>query len=125
MQNFSVEILYHQLNATTVAAGTYTQSQLNALNAVSSGRTKFINKWTFVSVDTQTISSNPASTGTLDGVQDESTVGTSTVVQNTSNNNSSFADITFLAVSGNLFDIPSAGRFPSQQNNYIYFMNKV
>ena len=114
------------INSTTVAAGTYSQSQLNALNAVSSGRTKFINKWTFVSVDTQTNSSNPASTGTLDGTQDESTVGTSTTIQNTSNNNSSFADITFLAVSGNLFDIPSAGTFPSQTKQlYIFYEQGV
>ena len=114
------------INSTTVAAGTYTQSQLNSLNAVSSGRTKFINKWTFVSVDTQTISTNPASTGTLDGVQDETTVGTSLVVQNTSNNNSSFADITFLAVSGNLFDIPSAGTFPSETKQlYIFYEQGV
>ena len=114
------------INSTTVAAGTYTQSQLNALNALSSGRTKFINKWTFVSVNTQTISTNPASTGTLDGVQDETTVGTSLVVQNTSNNNSSFADITFLAVSGNLFDIPSAGTFPSETKQlYIFYEQGV
>ena len=114
------------INSTTVAAGTYSQSTLDALNAVSSGRTKFINKWTFVSVDTQTITSNPASTGTLDGVQDESTVGTSTVIQNTSNNNSSFADITFLAVSGNLFDLPSAGTFPSQTKQlYIFYEQGV
>ena len=114
------------INSTTVAAGTYSQSTLDALNAVSSGRTKFINKWTFVSVDTQTITSNPASTGTLDGVQDESTVGTSTVIQNTSNNNSSFADITFLAVSGNLFDTPSAGTFPSQTKQlYIFYEQGV
>tara|TARA_Y100000361_G_scaffold112245_1_gene102457 strand:+ start:817 stop:2853 length:2037 start_codon:yes stop_codon:yes gene_type:complete len=114
------------INSTTVAAGTYTQSQLNSLNAVSSGRTKFINKWTFVSVNTQTISTNPASTGTLDGVQDETTVGTSLVVQNTSNNNSSFADITFLAVSGNLFDIPSAGTFPSETKQlYIFYEQGV
>jgi len=114
------------INSTTVAAGTYTQSQLNALNALSSGRTKFINKWTFVSVNTQTISTNPASTGTLDGVQDEMTIGTSLVVQNTSNNNSSFADITFLAVSGNLFDIPSAGTFPSETKQlYIFYEQGV
>ena len=114
------------INSTTVAAGTYTQSQLNSLNAVSSGRTKFINKWTFVSVNTQTISTNPASTGTLDGVQDEMTIGTSLVVQNTSNNNSSFADITFLAVSGNLFDIPSAGTFPSETKQlYIFYEQGV
>ena len=119
-------LLIPPINATTVAAGDYTQTQLNNLNAVSGGRTKFIFKWTFVSVNTQTISSNPASTGTLDGVQDETIVGTSKVIQNTSNNNSSFADITFLAVSGNLFDIPSAGTFPtSTKQLYIFYEQGV
>jgi hypothetical protein len=114
------------INSTTVAAGTYTQSRLNALNAISGGRTKFINKWTFVSLDTQTISSNPASTGTLEGVQDEITVGTSSVVQNTSNNNSSFADITFLATSGNLYETPGSGTFPSSTKQlYIFYEEGV
>tara|TARA_R100000773_G_scaffold10519_3_gene9772 strand:+ start:199 stop:2283 length:2085 start_codon:yes stop_codon:yes gene_type:complete len=114
------------INATTVAAGTYTQTQLNNLNAISGGRTKFINKWTFVSVNNQVISSNPASTGTLDGVQYEQTIGTSAVIQNTSNDNSSFADITFLAVSGNLFETPSAGTFPSTTKQlYIFYEQGV
>ncbi len=118
--------LFTPINATTVAAGTYSQSDLNALNAVSSGRTKFINKWTFVSVNNQAVPSNPASTGTLEGVQYEYRIGTSTTIQNTSNNNSSFADITFLAVSGNLFEIPSAGTFPtSTKQLYIFYEQGV
>ena len=118
--------LYPPINATTVAAGDYPQSTLDGLNAVSSGRTKFIFKYTFVSVNTQTIGSNPASSGTLEGVQVEHTVGTSAVIQNTSNNNSSFADITFLAVSGNLFDIPSAGTFPTATKQlYIFYEQGV
>ena len=118
--------LFPPINATTVAAGDYPQSALDGLNAVSSSRTKFIFKYTFVSVDNQTITSNPASSGTLDGVQVEHTVGTSKVIQNTSNNNSSFADITFLAVSGNLFDIPSAGTFPTATKQlYIFYEQGV
>ena len=114
------------INATTVAAGDYSQSDLNALNAVSSGRTKFIFKYTFVSVDNQAQPSNPASTGTLDGVQTEHIIGTDEVIQNTSNNNSSYADITFLATSGNLFDIPSAGTFPtSTKQLYIFYEQGV
>ena len=114
------------INATTVAAGDYPQSSLNALNAVSSGRTKFIFKYTFVSVNNQAQPSNPASTGTLDGVQTEHIIGTDEVIQNTSNNNSSYADITFLAVSGNLFDIPSAGTFPtSTKQLYIFYEQGV
>ena len=118
--------LFPPINATTVAAGDYPQSTLDGLLAISGGRTKFIFKDTFVSVNTQTIPSNPASTGTLDGVQTEHTVGTSTTIQNTSNNNSSFADITFLAVSGNLFDTPSAGTFPTATKQlYIFYEQGV
>ncbi len=110
------------INSTTVADGTYTQSTLNGLNAVSGGRTKFIFKYTFVSSTNQAIPSNPASTGTLDGVQNEQIVGTSAVIQNTSNNNSSFADITFLATSGNLYETPAAGTFPSSTKQlYIFY----
>ena len=113
--------LFAPINATTVAAGIYTQSELNALNAVSSGRTKFIFKYTFVSVNTQTNASSPASTGTLTGVQVENIIGTSATIQNTSNNNSSFADITFLATSGNLYETPSAGTFPSTTKQLYVF----
>ena len=37
------------INATTVAAGDYSQSILDGLLAISGGRTKFIFKYTFVS----------------------------------------------------------------------------
>ena len=113
--------LFAPINAETVAAGTYTQQDLNNLLAISGGRTKFIYKYTFVSIQNQTIPSNPASTGTLDGIQEEYTIGTSAVIQNTSNNNSSFADITFLVVSGNLFNIPTAGTFPTETKQLYMF----
>ena len=113
--------LFAPINAETVAAGTYTQQDLNNLLAVSGGRTKFIYKYTFVSATNQAIPSNPASTGTLDGIQEEYTIGTSAVIQNTSNNNSSFADITFLVVSGNLFNIPTAGTFPTETKQLYMF----
>ena len=109
------------INATTVAAGTYSQSDLNSLNAISSGRTKFIFKWTFVDLDTQYDNTIPASTGTLDGTQYEYTISPNANLQNTTNNNSSFADITFLAVSGNLFNIPSAGTFPTETKQLYMF----
>ena len=114
------------INATTVAAGEYSQSTLNGLNAISGGRTKFIFKNTFVSLNTQTNTSNPASTGTLEGVQSEMIVGTSATIQNTSNNNSSFADITFLATSGNLYEEPTAGTFPTNTKQlYIFYEQGV
>ena len=130
IEDFAVDFnngnLLPPINATTVAAGDYTQSNLNALNAVSGGRTKFIFKYTFVSTTNQVIPSNPASTGTLDGVQNEQIVGTSAVIQNTANNNSSFADITFLATSGNLFETPGSGTFPSSTKQlYIFYEQGV
>tara|TARA_R100000657_G_C4682816_1_gene133269 strand:+ start:290 stop:2314 length:2025 start_codon:yes stop_codon:yes gene_type:complete len=118
--------LFAPINSTTVAAGIYTQQELDDLLAISGGRTKFIFKYTFVSSTNQAIPTNPASTGTLDGVQNEHTVGTSAVIQNTSNNNSSFADITFLVVSGNLFNLPSAGTFPTETKQlYIFYEQGV
>ena len=114
------------INAQSVADGTYPQIALTGLLGVSSGRTKFIFKSTFVALNTQTNSNNPASTGTLEGVQSEILVGTSSTIQNTSNNNSSFADITFLATSGNLFEEPNAGTFPtSTKQLYIFYEQGV
>ena len=89
-----------------------TGTALANLKQVSGGRTKFIFKWTHVITYNPVITGQPASTGTLEGVQQDNTIGTSTVVQNTSNNNSSYADITFLATSGNLYETPDAGTFP-------------
>ncbi len=103
-----------------------TGSNLTALQQVSGGRTKFIYKYTHVSTNTQTNTSNPASTGTLEGVQRETVIGTSTTIQNTSNNNSSFADITFLTTSGNLYEEPNAGTFPSSTKQlYIFYEQGV
>jgi len=104
----------------------FTGSDLTAIQAVSGGRTKFIFKYTHVSTNTQTNTSNPASTGTLEGVQRETIIGTSTTIQNTSNNNSSFADITFLTTSGNLYEEPNAGTFPSSTKQlYIFYEQGV
>jgi len=98
----------------------------SALQQVSGGRTKFTFKYTFVSIDNQTNTSNPASTGTLEGTQEEIIIGTSTTIQNTSNNNSSFADITFLSTSGTLYEQPSSGTFPKTTKQlYIFYEQGV
>ena len=103
-----------------------TGSALASLQQVSSGRTKFVYKYTFVALNTQRDTQLPASTGTLDGVQDEYIIGTSTTIQNTSNNNSSFADITFLATSGNLYETPASGTFPTTTKQvYIFYEQGV
>mgnify|MGYP003144309091 CR=1 FL=1 len=99
-----------------------TGSSLSNLQQVSGGRTKFIFKHTFVSLDTQTNTSNPASTGTLEGVQTEYAISPTSTLTNNSNNNSSFADITFLASSGNLYETPSSGTFPTTTKQlYIFY----
>lgn len=97
-----------------------------ALQQISGGRTKFIYKYTFVSINNQTNTSNPASTGTLEALQEENIIGTSTTIQNTSNNNSSFADITFLSTSGTLYEQPSSGTFPKTTKQlYIFYEQGV
>ena len=103
-----------------------TGSNLSNLQQVSGGRTKFIFKRTFVSLDTQTNTSNPASTGTLEGTQVEYAISPTSTLTNNSNNNSSFADITFLASSGNLYETPSAGTFPTTTKQlYIFYEQGV
>ena len=103
-----------------------TGSSLSNLQQVSGGRTKFIFKHTFVSLDTQTNTSNPASTGTLEGVQTEYAISPTSTLTNNSNNNSSFADITFLASSGNLYETPSSGTFPTTTKQlYIFYEEGV
>lgn len=103
-----------------------TGTALANLQQVSGGRTKFVFKYTFNSLTNQRDTQLPASTGTLDGVQTEYFIGTSTTLQNTSNNNSSFADITFLATSGNLYETPASGTFPTTTKQvYIFYEQGV
>ena len=103
-----------------------TGSALSRLQQVSGGRTKFIFKHTFVSLNTQTNTNNPASTGTLEGNQEEIAISPTSTLTNNSNNNSSFADITFLASSGNLYETPSSGTFPTTTKQlYIFYEEGV
>ena len=103
-----------------------TGSSLSNLQQVSGGRTKFIFKSTFVSLNTQTNTNNPASTGTLEGTQVEYAISPTSTLTNNSNNNSSFADITFLASSGNLYETPSSGTFPTTTKQlYIFYEQGV
>lgn len=122
----TIESAAQVLGIGTTLIAPVTGSTLTSLQGVSNGRTKFIFKHTFVSLNTQTNASNPASTGTLEGVQEETIIGTSATIQNTSNDNSSFADITFLATTGNLYEQPSSGTFPSSTKQlYIFYEQGV
>ena len=99
-----------------------TGSALSSVLQVSGGRTLFTFKWTVTSLDNQTNTSNPATTGTLEGIQQEVTISNNSTLQNSSNNNSSFADITFLATSGTLYQEPSSGTFPTTTKQlYIFY----
>lgn len=78
----------------------------------ASGSTTFI--WTFDSVDTQYDPGEPASTGTLTGVRYEYIVSKYADPASTPTaDNSSYADITFLKVVGDIYDPPEAGSYPT------------
>tara|TARA_Y100000004_G_scaffold177050_1_gene218212 strand:- start:7568 stop:9547 length:1980 start_codon:yes stop_codon:yes gene_type:complete len=125
-QGTAVGTITNFLNSNNTLFPPLSGSQLASLKQVSGGRTKFVFKYTFVSLNTQRDTQLPASTGTLEGVQDEFIIGTSATIQNTSNNNSSFADITFLASSGNLYETPASGTFPTTTKQvYIFYEEGV
>ena len=71
-------------------------------------------KWTVVSVDNQYDPGQPASTGTLEGVQYEYIVSKYADPSSTPTaDNSAFADITFLKVVGDIYDPPESGSYPT------------
>ena len=111
------------INATTVAAGKYTQSELNDWNAISGGRGAFTEKWTVVAVTTPFLVGGATSTGTLTGVQYEYVVSDVAEPGSTSvGYNSSYADITFLEVNGDIYPAPSAGSFPTTTEQlYVFY----
>lgn len=84
-----------------------------ALAAIgTSGSVTF--KWTVVSVNNQYDPGQPASTGTLDGVQYEYIVSKYANPSSTPTaDNSAFADITFLKVVGDIYDPPESGSYPT------------
>ena len=80
--------------------------------AFSSGSVTF--KRTVVGVNNQFYLTNPASTGTLTGVQTEYVISKYPDPASTPTaDNSSYADITFLKVVGDIYDPPEAGSYPT------------
>jgi len=72
------------------------------------------NKWTVVSTTNQYDPSVAACTGTLDGVQLEYVVSKYADPASTPTaDNSSYADITFLKIVGDIYDPPEAGSYPT------------
>tara|TARA_S200000501_G_C20853004_1_gene756532 strand:- start:565 stop:2598 length:2034 start_codon:yes stop_codon:yes gene_type:complete len=114
-------------NAETVASGDVTQADLDKINAINSGKTNFYRKYTFSSVNNQVVSTSPASTGTLTGCQLEWIVGNRNNINTYTNlDNSSYADITFLSISGQLFESPFEGTYPSETKQvYVFYDDGV
>ena len=110
-------------NAETVAAGTVTQADLDKVNAINNGKSNFYRKYTFVTLITQVVATNPPSTGTLTGCQLEWIVGNRDNVNTYTNlDNSSYADITFLSISGQLFESPFEGTYPTETKQvYVFY----
>ena len=89
-------------------------------NSISSGSVTFVN--TTVSVNNQFYPANPASTGTLTGVQEEVVVSKYANPNNTPTaDNSSYADITFLKVVGDIYDPPEEGSYPTTTRQLSIF----
>ncbi len=96
-------------------------------SSIGDGTGSFTFEWTTQSVNTQTNTSNPADTGTLEGNQYEITVSdVATPDTQTISDASSYGDITFLKVVGNLFEQPASGALTDNANQlYIYYEQGV
>jgi hypothetical protein len=84
-------------------------------------------KWTVVSTTNQYDPGLPACTGTLDGVQTEYVVSKYADPASTPTaDNSSYADITFLKIVGDIYDPPEAGSYPTTTRQIsIYYEQGV
>ena len=91
---------------------------------VSGGRSDFSYRYTITAVNNPTYGST-ASTGTLDGVQREYIVSNTADPNSTPTaDNSSYADITFLQVNGDIYTPPSAGSYPSTTEQLYLFYDE-
>ena len=114
-------------NAQSVSDGDRTQTEVNNWNAISGGRGAFTFEYTWVSSTNQHNASNPATTGTLTGVQFEFVVSPYEDVNSTPTaDNSSYADITFLEITGDLDPLPDTGTFSTSIDQLsIYYEQGV
>lgn len=114
-------------NSDTVASGLRPQGDLDKINAINNGNSKFYRKYTFTSLNNQFVTTNPASTGTLTGVQLEYIVGNRSNINSYTNlDNSSYADITFLNIFGQLFESPFEGTYPAESKQvYVFYQECV
>ena len=85
------------------------------------------NIWSITGVNNQYDAGTPASTGTLEGVQYEYVVSKYADPASTPTaDNSSYADITFLKVVGDIYDPPDAGSYPTSTRQIsVYYEQGV
>jgi hypothetical protein len=85
------------------------------------------NIWSVTGVNNQYDAGTPASTGTLEGVQYEYVVSKYADPASTPTaDNSSYADITFLKVVGDIYDPPDAGSYPTSTRQIsVYYEQGV
>ena len=113
---YGVGVVQDFIGGTNIPAGTasgYIAPPDPVLAAIgSSGSVTW--KYTATSVDNQINPGLPASTGTLEAVQEEYVVSKYANPSSTPTaNNSAFADITFLKVVGDIYDPPESGSYPT------------
>jgi len=113
---YAVGVVQDFIDGTNIPPGTalgYVAPPDPILVAIgSSGSVTY--KYTVTSVDDQINPLNPASTGTLEGLQTEWTISKYADPASTPTaDNSSFADITFLKVVGDIYDPPESGSYPT------------
>lgn len=113
---YGVGVVQDYIDGTNIPAGTasgYVAPPDPILVAIgSSGSVTY--KYTGVSVTNQINPSNPATTGTLEGIQTEYVISKYANPASTPTaDNSAFADITFLKVVGDIYDPPEAGSYPT------------
>lgn len=113
---YGVGVVQDFIGGANIPAGTaagYLAPPDPVLTAIgSSGSATF--RYTSVSVDNQINPLLPASTGTLEAVQEEYVISKYADPASTPTaDNSSFADITFLKVVGDIYDPPESGSYPT------------
>jgi len=126
---YGIGIVQDYIDGTNIPAGTalgYIAPPDPVLAAIgSSGSVTW--KYTATTIDNQINPSLPATTGTLDGVQEEFVISKYANPSSTPTaDNSSYADITFLKVVGDIYDPPEEGSYPTTTRQLsIYYEQGV
>lgn len=113
---YGIGVVQDFIDGTNIPAGTavgYAAPPDPILSAIgSSGSVTW--KYTAVAINNQINPSLPASTGSLDAVQEEYVISKYADPSSTPTaDNSSYADITFLKIVGDIYDPPEEGSYPT------------